>query len=360
MSAPFLATLSNQPTPRAGAEAPSDSIPSDQRLDECIHLLTAEQQLFVVAANQRGVHTLGELVADLKHTVEMVQSILAVITSVQQKNLPANPEPQPHSNHPTPIPTPVLSGRMSAPLPPSLEASPRLPAMPMPLKTLPGVSADGASKRVMVWNRAAKRKISGMAAPMEKNLEQYLRQHPECEIYNGQGERLNPVEKAEIIAREKRIQIWNKAERRRVSGKAAPCEKNLAEYLRKHPECEVYNGQDKKGNQPLVEGLDVADVQAAAVTEQQSITTAFSGGGKLNLLAIASMWDAEEQKLTSPKAQAQPEDDASDAPGGIMPGALNKAAISPEEITSMQVESDGHSSSEDTLSVEVAKKARYV
>jgi len=233
----------------------------------------------------------------------------------------------------------------------------------MPHKALSAASADSASKRVMVWNRAAKRKISGMAAPMEKNLEQYLRQHPECEIYNGQGERLNPVEKAEIIAREKRIQIWNKAERRRVSGKAAPCEKNLAEYLRKHPECEVYNGQDKKGNQSLMEGLDVTSPQLSAVPEQQGLATAFGGGGKLNLLAIASMWDAEEQKLTSPKAQAQSvEDDGSDIPGGIMARALNKAAISPEEISTMQVESDGHSSSEDTLSMvqEVVKKARHV
>lgn len=127
--------------------------------------------------------------------------------------------------------------------------SPVPPAIPSMSGMVPNVSspgADGASKRVTVWNRDTKRKISGNAAPMEKNLAEYLRRHPECELYNGQDQQLDPAEKAALIAAQNRIAIWNKAERRRVSGNAAPSEKNLHEYLRKHPECEIYNGQDKR------------------------------------------------------------------------------------------------------------------
>merc|ERR1711907_208775 len=118
-----------------------------------------------------------------------------------------------------------------------------VPAVPA---AVPTSSPDSASKRVTVWNRDTKRKISGNAAPMEKNLAEYLRRHPECELYNGQDQQLDPAEKAALIAAQNRIAIWNKAERRRVSGNAAPSEKNLHEYLRKHPECEIYNGQDKR------------------------------------------------------------------------------------------------------------------
>jgi len=42
------------------------------------------------------------------------------------------------------------------------------------------------AQRVPVWDREKKRKLAGMAAPLERNLAQYLREHPTCEVYDNQ------------------------------------------------------------------------------------------------------------------------------------------------------------------------------
>jgi len=106
-------------------------------------------------------------------------------------------------------------------------------------------SSSDKARRITVWNRTTKRKVSGNAAPMEKNLSEYLRKHPDCELYTGQDRFLTTEEKQSLIAEQNRIPIWNKLEQRKISGNAAPSEKNLAEYLRNRPHCEVYAGQDK-------------------------------------------------------------------------------------------------------------------
>lgn len=124
--------------------------------------------------------------------------------------------------------------------------------------TTAGVQKESA-KRVTVWNKKENRKISGNAAPMEKNLHDYLRKHPECEVYSCQDKEtraMDSVLMGGVIAgmgasdddkgSEKRITIWNKRETRKISGNAAPLEKNLWTYLRDHPDYEVYNGQDKR------------------------------------------------------------------------------------------------------------------
>jgi len=108
-----------------------------------------------------------------------------------------------------------------------------------------GARDEPAPKRITMWNKRENRKISGNAAPMEKNIAEYLRKHPECEVYDGQRNFVDPAVRAAQLAAEPRVTIWNKNERRKVSGNAAPLEKNINEYLKKHPECEVYCGQEK-------------------------------------------------------------------------------------------------------------------
>jgi len=47
-------------------------------------------------------------------------------------------------------------------------------------------AAEGDYKRVTIWNWREKRKLSGNSAPFKKNLQEYIRMHPDWEMYVGQ------------------------------------------------------------------------------------------------------------------------------------------------------------------------------
>lgn len=101
------------------------------------------------------------------------------------------------------------------------------------------------ARHVTIWNRKECRKIAGNAAPLRRNLARYLAANKDCEEYKDQDKRPGAVN-----PENQHVPIWNRVECRKVTGNAAPLRKNLKNYLAKHPDCEVYSGQDKQPRPP--------------------------------------------------------------------------------------------------------------
>jgi len=127
-----------------------------------------------------------------------------------------------------------------------------------------------SGRRVPLWNVVYRRRISGNSAPMEQNLEKYLKRHPECEIYAGQdlptyagGDQeakrqaaLQALAARPVRQLQKRVTLWHKIHKRKVVGNAAPLEKNVDEYLRKHPEFELYDAFGDKREKSIAQAVE--------------------------------------------------------------------------------------------------------
>jgi BRK domain len=180
------------------------------------------------------------------------------------------------------------------------------------------LAPEEAARHVTIWNRHECRKIAGNAAPLRRNLGRYLHKHPECEEYDGQDKRLDggsmdgavdPITGQLIAAQNEHVPIWHKHERRKVTGNAAPLKKNLHVYLAKHPECEEYNGQDK-----MLDEMSAATASAfanAAADGQKFNAPALGSGPSLlqtsaGLAAGPAMPWQQQQRQQQQQQQQQP------------------------------------------------------
>lgn len=145
------------------------------------------------------------------------------------------------------------------------------------------MTPEEASQHVTIWNRVECRKVAGNAAPLRRNLERYLAKHPECEVYMGQDKNLNgsvaigsvdPKTGSTIVAGNEHVPMWNKIEERKITGNAAPLRKNVEAYLTKHPECEIYMGQDRDNG---MAGLETK--KGKALKESMDMWSNSGGGG---------------------------------------------------------------------------------
>ncbi|KAA8497653.1 hypothetical protein FVE85_5238 [Porphyridium purpureum] len=126
------------------------------------------------------------------------------------------------------------------------------------LMLAPDGEDDQETQHVTMWNRVECRKVAGNAAPLRKNLDKYLTAHPECEVYCGQDKHnlgvgeIDPRTGKRIEKANEHVAIWHNTECRKITGNAAPLRKNLDAYLKRNPNCVIYNYQDRYLDKSIV------------------------------------------------------------------------------------------------------------
>jgi hypothetical protein len=146
-----------------------------------------------------------------------------------------------------------------------------------------------AKDRVAIWNRDECRKISGNAAPLARNLRKYLAKYTACEVYCGQDldeqGRLRSLEtRGGTGGLGEHVPIWNRVKKLKISGNASPLAKNLRAYLLRHPDCEVYTGQDLTmgGGSAMASATPNRAALAGIATMQHLGTTLYARPGTVN------------------------------------------------------------------------------
>lgn len=72
----------------------------------------------------------------------------------------------------------------------------------------------------------------------------------------------------------RRIKVWDTLNKRKLTGMAAPLEANIERYLREHPTRELYTGQDlQQSSEPALQPLEVRSELAAAVSSAMRSNT---------------------------------------------------------------------------------------
>mmetsp|Transcript_4516 Transcript_4516/g.13701 ORF Transcript_4516/g.13701 Transcript_4516/m.13701 type:complete len:219 (+) Transcript_4516:179-835(+) len=78
------------------------------------------------------------------------------------------------------------------------------------------------------------------------------------------------------------VTIWNRNEKRKIAGNAAPLGRNLQKYLDKHPDCEVYRGQDEADGKPR--------------KRRRSVSSAKVNPGEVTCNIHVPIWHLREQR----------------------------------------------------------------
>lgn len=94
--------------------------------------------------------------------------------------------------------------------------------------------------RVPIWNWKKSYKIVGKSAPTLQILNHYLARNGNCQVYTGQTKKTYPP----ASGGSKRIKIWDPVLKQKFVGGIAPLESDIEAYLKKYPSREIYSGQD--------------------------------------------------------------------------------------------------------------------
>ncbi len=144
------------------------------------------------------------------------------VTSSPSQTTPVRPAAPRVAPQPAPRPAP-------RPVTPALAVTVTVTPTPVPAPafqpaTIPPGMTFRDGEHVTIWNRLELRKIAGNAAPLGKNLARYLKEHPDCEVFVNQDEavRANRRKRQKLnideAAAGEHIPIWNRREKRKSPG----------------------------------------------------------------------------------------------------------------------------------------------